>query len=133
VTIKSFSPITRERVQSLCAYLTSSFPESKLDETLESMDTGAVFIGIKRSDGGWLFVGVSGPAMTRTEGEQLSDVAEDLDLAAALMRAPEGQRVWIDVASPIGYVLRVTNRDAHSPDHLSDDGVLSPNRQSLAG
>lgn len=97
------------------------------------MDTGAVFIGIKRSDGGWLFVGVSGPAMTRTEGEQLSDVAEDLDLAAALMRAPEGQRVWIDVASPIGYVLRVTNRDAHSPDHLSDDGVLSPNRQSLAG
>jgi len=97
------------------------------------MDTGAVFIGIKRRGGEWFFVGVSGPAMTRADREQLSDAAGDLDLATALTRAPRGHRVWIDVASPIGYVLRVTNRDAHSPDHLSDDGVQSPNRQSLAG
>lgn len=117
VTIKSLSPATREHVQSLFTYLASAFLESGLDEALESVETDAVFIGINRHNKGWLFVGVSGPAMSRTEKGQLSEIATALDLAAALGRASEKERIWIDVNSPTGYRLRVTNKDDHSPEH----------------
>jgi hypothetical protein len=117
VTIKSLSPATRKRVQSLLVYLASSIPESSPDEVFESVDTDAVFIGINRHADGWLFVGVSGPAMTRAKKSQLSEIAASLDLAAALRRASERERTWIDVEGPAGYGLRVTNKDDHSPEH----------------
>ena len=117
MTIKSLSPATREHVQSLFTYLASTFPGSSLDEALESVDTDAVLIGLNRRDKRWLFVGVSGPAMTRTEKGQLSEIAAALDLAAALGRASEKERIWIDVGDRTGYGLRVTNKDDHSPEH----------------
>jgi hypothetical protein len=117
VTIKSLSPATREHVQSLFTYLASTFPESSLDEALESVDTDAILIGINRHDKGWLFVGVSGSAMTHAKKAQLSEIAVALHLAAALGRASEKERIWIDVEGPTGYGLRVTNKDDHSPEH----------------
>ncbi len=117
MTIKSLSPATRERVHGLVAYLSSSFPESSLDEALESVETDAVFIGINRHDDGWLFVGVSGPAMTRAKETQLSEIAAALHLSAALDRASEDDRIWIDTDGPTGYGLRVTSKDDHSPQH----------------
>jgi len=119
VTIKSLSPATRQRVQSLFAYLASSFPGSSLDEAFESVDTDAVFMGINRWDKGWLFVGLSAPTMTRAKKTQLPEIAAGLDLAAVLGRASEKERIWIDVDGPTGYRLRVTNKDDHSPEHGS--------------
>ena len=117
MTIKSMSPATRERTQSLFAYLASSFPGSSLEEAFESVETDALFIGINRHDKGWLFVGVSGPAMTRAERAKLPEIAASLHLAALLARASEKERIWIDVDGPTGYRLRVTNKDDHSPEH----------------
>lgn len=117
VTIKSLSPATREHVQSLFTYLASSFPASSLDEAFESVETDAVLIGINRHEKGWLFVGVSGPAMTRTEKAQLSEIAAALHLAAVLARASEKERIWFDIDGPTGYRLRVTNKDDHSPEN----------------
>ena len=94
-----------------------SFPESSLDEAFESVETDAVFLGINRHREGWLFVGVSGPAMGRAKEGQLSEIAEALHLAAALGRAAETDRIWIDVDGPTRYGLRVTNKDDHSPEH----------------
>jgi len=117
VTIKSLSPATRQRVQSLVAYLALRFPDSSLNEAFESVETDAVFLGINRSAEGWLFVGISGPAMGRAKEGQLSAIAEALRLGAALGRASETERLWIDVDGPTGYGLRVTNKDDHSPEH----------------
>jgi hypothetical protein len=116
VTIKSLSPATRQRVENLLAYIASSFPESSVDEAFESVETDAVFLGINRDDEGWLFVGVSGPAMGRAKEGQLSQIAEALHLAAALGRASDTERIWIDVDGPTGYRLRATNKDDHSPE-----------------
>ncbi len=115
MTIKALSPATRERMQGLFAYLASSFPGSSPDEAFESVETDAVFIGINRHEKGWLFVGVSGPAMTRARGAQLSEIAAALHLTVALGRVSEKERIWIDVDGPTGYGLRVTNKDDHSP------------------
>ena len=100
MTIKSLSPVTREHVQSLFTYLASTFPESSLDETLESVETDAVLIGINRHDKGWLYVGVSGPVMTRAKEAKLPEIAAALHLAAVLGRASEKERIWIDVDGP---------------------------------
>jgi len=99
------------------AYLASSLPGSSLDEAFESVETDAIFIGINRWDKGWLFVGVSAPAMTRAKETQLPEIAAGLNLAAVLGRASEKERIWIDVDGPTGYRLRVTNKDDHSPEH----------------
>jgi hypothetical protein len=104
-------------VQSLFAYLTLAFPESSLDEAFESVETDAVFLGINRYAEGWLFVGISGPAMGRAKEGQLSEIAKGLHLAAALGRALETERIWIDIDGPTGYGLRATNKDDHSPEH----------------
>jgi len=117
VTIKSLSPATRQRVQSLLAYLASSLPGSSLDEAFESVETDAVFIGINRWDKGWLFVGVSCPAMARAEKAQLPEIAASLNLAAVLGRTSEKERIWVDVDGPNGFWLRVTSKDDHSPEH----------------
>jgi hypothetical protein len=117
MTIKSLSPVTRQRAQDLFAYLASAFPGSSLDEAFESVDTDAVFIGANRGEKGWLFVGVSGPAMVRARDARLSEIAESLHLADALDRASQDERVWIDVEGPTGYALRVTNKDDHAPGH----------------
>ncbi len=116
MTIKSLSPVTRQRTQDLFAYLASSFPGSSLDEAFESVDTDAVFIGIDRGEKGWLFVGVSGPAMLRARKARLSEIAADLHLTEALDRASRDERVWIDVEGPTGYGLRVANKDDRSPE-----------------
>lgn len=117
MTIKSMSPATRQRVQDLFAYLASSFPGSSLDEIFESVETDAVFAAINRRDKGWVFLGVSGPAMIRAKEAQLSEIASALNLSAALSRASEDERIWIDVGGSNGYRLRTTNKDDHSPEH----------------
>jgi len=111
------SPATQQRVQDLLAYLAASFPESSLDETFESVETDAVFIGVNRRGGKRLFVGVSGPAMTHAKEARLSEIAASLNLTAALGRASENERIWIDVGGPKEYRLCATNKDDHSPEH----------------
>jgi len=81
--------------------------------------------GINRQDKGWLFVGVSAPAMARADRAQLIEIAAALHLAAVLGRASEKERVWIDVEGPTGYGLRVTGKDDHSPNMESRSNDLA--------
>lgn len=126
MTIKSLSPVTRAKVQGLYDYIASSFPEASLDGGFESVETDAVFIGVDRREKGWLHVGVSGPAMRGEGGEHLVQAAQSLGLVEALLRAPQGQRFWLDLDPSGACVLRLTNKDIHSPD----PGKPIPRRQA---
>jgi hypothetical protein len=117
MTIKTLSPVTQEVVGSLLRYLGASFPEGTLEEGFESVETDAVFLAIDRDEEGPLYAGVAGPLVSHARRDALAEMAQRLDLAAALRRAPEGQRVWMVANGQEGPALRLAPRDDRSPDH----------------
>jgi len=116
MTIKILSERTRERVGSLLAYLAVSFPDARVEEPFESVETDTIFLSIDRGDEGRLYAGVSGALVSHAQGDTLAQFARELDLAAALRQVPQGQRVWMVASGPEGSALRVAPRDDHSPD-----------------